>query len=326
VLAGELLDRPAAMELVAAGLEAPAELLACAAGVREAAFGDRVSLCAIVAGKLGACGEDCRWCAQSVHWPAGRKLASGGGGPSHTSDNCFIQAGRRAVESRAARLGIVNSGRRPSQDDLSRVVSAVGQIRRDQPGLTICASLGEASADQAQQLAQAGVDRYHHNLETSERFFGRMVSTHRYADRLATLERARQAGMSLCSGGLFGVGETWADRVDLALVLRDRVRPDSVPMNFLTPIPGTPLGDTPPLAPPEALAILAVYRLIMPTADLRVCGGRLAVLGRQHERIFQAGASSIMTGDYLTTTGRRAADDLEMIARLGLRVVDDVRG
>jgi len=329
VLAGKLLRRDQALQLVEAGRERPYELLAWAGRVREACFADRVSLCAIVAGKLGACGEDCKWCAQSVRWsalgdPGGN--ASGDASPRYASSQDVLAAGNLAIQSRVGRLGIVNSGRRPSRTDIERLLEAVAQLRTQQPGLTICASLGELQADQARQLAQAGVQRYHHNLETSERFFGQMVTTHGYADRLGTLDNARQAGLSICSGGLFGLGESWEDRVDMALTLRDRVRPDSVPLNFLTPIAGTPLAGQPKLPPLESLTIIAVLRLLMPRADLRVCGGRLAVLGELHPWIFQAGATSCMTGNYLTTAGRDPADDLRLIGQLGLKVVDDQRG
>ena len=240
--------------------------------------------------------------------------------PTYASDDDYLAAGQQAIAARAQRLGIVNSGRRPTQADLERVLSAVAQLRRSAPQVTLCASLGELGIDQARRLRKAGLDRYHHNLETSPRVFEQMVTTHRFADRLATLERARAAGLGVCSGGLFGLGETWEDRLELAMVLRDCVRPDAVPINFLTPIPGTPLADRPKLPAMEALCIIAVLRLVMPTADLRICGGRLAVLGDLHSLVFAAGASGLMTGDYLTTTGRRAEDDHRMIEALGLEV------
>ena len=332
VLAGGLLDRAGALRLVEAGRCEPAHLLEWAGKVRAAHFGVAVSLCEIVAGKLGSCSEDCKWCAQSAHWASSKPPAGAGksgcasAGPRYAESAEFLAAADQAVQARAGRLGIVNSGRRPTRTDIERIAQAVAGIKQRHPGLIVCASLGELDARQARQLAQAGVDRYHHNLETSERFFGRMVSTHGYQDRLATLAHARDAGMSVCSGGLLGLGEDWTDRVDLALVLRDRVGPASVPINFLTPIPGTPLERWAKLDPAEALAIIAVWRLIMPRADLRVCGGRLAVLGDQHERIFQAGASSCMTGNYLTTAGHQADDDLAMLGRLGLHVVAEHGG
>lgn len=182
-------------------------------------------------------------------------------------------------------------------------------------------SLGAISADQARQLAQAGIHRYHHNLETSRRFFPSMVTTHGYDERLETLAAARAVGMSLCSGGIFGIGETWADRVDLALLLRDQVRPDVVPLNFLHPIPGTPLEHARPMPPTEILAIIAVFRLLLPTADIKVAGGRCLNLRDLQSWIFHAGATSLMVGDYLTTPGRDAAADRQMVQDLGLKLV-----
>jgi biotin synthase len=188
----------------------------------------------------------------------------------------------------------------------------------------LCASLGELTDDQAKALAAAGITRYNHNLETSRRFFGHVVSTHSYDDRLATLEAAKRAGLELCCGGIFGMGETWQDRIDLAVTLRDRVGPRIVPMNFLNPIPGTPLANTQPLAAIEVLVIVAVFRLAMPTTDLMIAGGRESNLRSLQSWVFHAGATSCISGNYLTTEGQPAAADLTMLADLGMRVVDEL--
>jgi len=316
--AGERLGRDDILSLVEAGRSDPHALLYWAHRVRAERFGRAVVLCSIAAGKVGGCSEDCAWCAQSVS--QGTSLVAG----SRTTSDNIRAAASEAGGHGAGSFGIVNSGRKPSSDDLATVVAAAEAIASDASGLRICASLGEVTAEQARTLAASGVTRYNHNLETSRRFYPQVVSTHAYDDRLASLDAARQAGMSLCCGGIFGLGETWADRVDLAVTLRDRVRPDVVPLNFLHPIPGTPLGGNTPLTPMEILTIIAVFRLVLPTVDLKVAGGREINLRDMQSWIFHAGATSCLIGNYLTTPGRTPPEDLQMIADLGLEVVPEL--
>jgi biotin synthase len=319
-LAGERLGREALLAAAEAARGAPEELLCWAGRLRRRVFGRQVGLCAIVPGKLGGCAEDCRWCAQSA------RAATAFAAPRRTPAEQIHQAAGRAARQGASRIGIVNSGRRPSSADLEEVVSAAGRVAADRGvGIRLCASLGALTAGQARRLADAGIARYHHNLETSSRFFGEVVSTHGYAERLATLAAAKAAGLDVCCGGLFGLGETWADRVDLALTVRDRVAPKSVPLNFLVPVAGTPLGERPMMPPIEALTVVALFRLAMPAADIKVAGGREAVLRDLQSSIFSAGATSCMIGDYLTTAGRAAEQDLRMLEDLGLRIVNDLR-
>jgi len=319
VLAGRRLTRPQIRLLVDSAQQAPYEVLYWAHRVRTARFGAGVRLCSIVAGKLGGCSEDCKWCAQSARCGPGT-------GPARYAGLDDIHAAARQAASRgAASLGIVNSGRRPSTRELEGVLKAAEQIRRDaECGLGICASLGELSDEQAAALHAAGVTRYNHNLETSRGFFGRVVTTHTYEDRLETLAAARRAGMSLCCGGIFGLGESWEDRIDLAITLRDEVSPEVVPLNFLHPIPGTPLADSPRLEPAEILNVIAVFRLILPDVDLKIAGGRESNLRDRQSWMFYAGATSCIIGNYLTTPGRGAEEDLRMIADLGLEVVREL--
>jgi biotin synthase len=163
------------------------------------------------------------------------------------------------------------------------------------------------------------LERYHNNLETSERFFSEICTTHTYQDKINTIREVKSAGLSLCSGGIFGLGETWEDRIDMAFELRD-IGPDSVPINFLTPVKGTRLGLQELLAPFDALKIISLYRFVLPDKEIRVCGGRLQILGELHPFIFPAGADGLLTGNYLTTLGRDFEDDLRLISRYGLRV------
>lgn len=324
-LENQQLERPDLLRLTdAAGAHAH-EIMYWAHRVRQQNFGNEVRLCSIVPGKLGACAEDCKWCAQSIHsdTPEGGKggaLAK----PKRTSVEQMLSAARDATRNRATSLGIVNSGRRASAKDLAAVTEAIACITSDNRcDIEACASLGDLSGAQARQLAAAGVTRYNHNLETSRRHFPNVVTSHGYQERIETLKNARQAGMKLCSGGLFGIGETWEDRVDLLLAIRDEVSPDVTPLNFLHPVPGTPLGNATPLAPMEILAIIAIARLTLPMTDIKVAGGRSHNLGDLQSWIFYAGATSCMIGNYLTTAGRDVQTDLKMIDDLGLKIVKE---
>ena len=317
-LDGPAPDRDEAIALADTARDRPIELIHQAWQIRRARFGRRVSLCAIVPGKLGGCGEDCAFCAQSA------RRGGGAAKSTRTPTEQIVAAAADARRNGAARIGIVNSGRRPSEADLAAVCDAAAAIAVSTP-IALCASLGELTGEQARALAAAGVRRYNHNLETCRRLHPRIVTTHTFDDRLRTLAACRRAGLEVCCGGIFGVGETWADRADLALALRDEVRPRTVPINFLHPIPGTPLAGATPLRPLEALAVIALFRLLLPDADIKVAGGREAVLRDLQSWMFHAGATSAIVGDYLTTAGRAAADDLRMIADLDLELTDDLR-
>jgi biotin synthase len=202
--------------------------------------------------------------------------------------------------------------------DLGKITSMVAAIK--DAGLLPCATLGFIGGAELKALMDAGLSRYHHNIETSAAFFPEICTTHSFKDKLRTIETVKASGCSLCSGGIFGMGETWADRLDMAFLLRD-LEVDSVPINFLTPIAGTKMALKPPLGPLEALKIIAVYRFILPDREIRICGGRFSTLGQLNSFIFMAGADGLLIGNYLTTPGRAAADDLELIAALGLRYV-----
>ncbi|MEI6632516.1 MAG: biotin synthase BioB [Chlamydiota bacterium] len=306
---GERISRVTALSLVRAPL---GDLLRGADALRRECGGNRVALCAITNARSGLCGEDCAFCAQSSRHAAGAPVYPMRGVAA------LLSAARNARAMGAVRFGVVTSGRAAGRGDVARVCAAVRAIRR-MGGIIPCASLGEIGEAGAGRLKRAGLSRYHHNLETSPRFFPSACTTHRWADRVRTVRAARRAGLQVCSGGLFGLGETWGDRVDLALALRE-LGVDSVPLNFLMPVRGTPLGKKRPLPAREALRIIAVFRFVLPLAEIRVAGGRELVLGKMQERIFAAGANAMMVGDYLTAKGRAPGDDLRMLRRLGLEV------
>lgn len=313
VLEGARVSRPEALELF--GIEDQAdlvELLAWANRIRARFKGNRVALCSIVNAKAGRCSEDCRFCAQSGHY----RTAS----PSHG----FVDSGvmrRAAAEAErwgVGALALVAAWRGLSEGRLFDEVcerigelAGLGTVRPD-------ASLGILSSQAvADRLRAAGLRCYNHNLETSRRFFPQLCSTHTYEERLQTLRFLRNAGIAVCSGGILGLGETREDRCDLALTLRE-VGADAVPINFLNPIPGTPLAGTAPVPPMELLKTIACFRFILPTQHLVIAGGRSANLRQLQSLVFMAGASGLMVGGYLTTAGPPLEQDLQMIRDLGL--------
>ncbi|MDA8268752.1 MAG: biotin synthase BioB [Actinomycetota bacterium] len=298
-----------ALAVLASGDDDLLDVVAAAGRVRRHFFGNRVKLNLIVNMKSGLCPEDCSYCSQrrgseadvlKYNWidPAAA---------AETAD--------RAVAGGATRICLVASGRGPSERDADRVALAVRAIKERHPGIEICTSLGLLTPDRAEQLVDAGVYAYNHNLNTSEANYGHICSTHTYADRRDTVETARDAGLSPCSGAIFGMGETDRDIVDLAFDLR-RADPDSVPVNFLIPFDGTPLAGEWQLTPQRCLRILALFRFVFPASEVRIAGGRELHL-RSLQPLGLHLANSIFLGDYLTTEGQAAHDDLQMIADAG---------
>lgn len=315
ITTGQLLNDEQAYQLAAMpATELPA-LLTAATLVREQAFGTKVSLCAIINAKSGLCPEDCAFCAQSAHH------ATTVAQYPLLDEQTLLENARRAAACGAGCYGIVTSGSGiRSGEELDRICSVIRKIRAEgliAPG----ASLGTLDAFSVHALKDAGLVTYHHNLETSRSFFPQICSTHDYEDDVATVRLAKQAGLRVCSGGLFGLGESMAQRVELALTLRE-LDVDSVPINFLDPIDGTPLAGSNKLSPLECLHIIALFRLIMPKAHITVCGGREKNLRDLQSWIFMAGASGVMTGNYLTKEGRQPGDDRQMIADLGLTLTE----
>jgi biotin synthase len=310
VLAGGDVDRSQAETLAAVRGPDRYDLFYWANRVRMARCGPRVSFCSIVPLTLGGCSEDCAFCAQSVHHHTTLTR------PSTSTDPQIIAAAEQAALSGAESFGLVSSGRRPSAQLLERLLALVETLRR-RVGIRLCASLGALTHEQALALCQAGVQRYNHNLETSAAHFRNIVTTHTYQERLQTLEVLSQTPLSICSGGIFGLGETWADRLDLAFALR-RFSPAVVPVNFLHPIPGTPLEHAQPLPPLEILQIIALFRFVFPAAHIKVAGGRERNLRDLQSWMFFAGASSALLGNYLTTTGRPPELDWQMVRDLEL--------
>jgi len=287
------------------------DLFAAANKIREIFKKDFVDLCAIVNAKSGACPEDCSYCAQSSKskskieiYPLVRK-------------EVVLEKAREAKDAGVKRFCIVTSGKKIGKNELTEIAAMITAIR--QIGLLTCATLGLLNKEELLFLKESGLERYHHNLETSERFFPEICRTHTYYDKLKTIETAKSSGLSICSGGIFGMGETWDDRIDMAFTLKG-LDVDSVPVNFLIPVKGTSLAEMDMLHPFEALKIISLYRFILPKKEIRICGGRMQVLGEFNSMVFMAGADSLLTGNYLTTTGRTFEDDIKLIQDYGLKV------
>ncbi|MCL2639661.1 MAG: biotin synthase BioB [Phycisphaerales bacterium] len=272
--------------------------------------------CGIVNVKAGGCQEDCAFCSQSVradHADATQSTSSFSHG---FDDDGIFRRAEAMYDTGLAYMGLVAAGRRPTLSDLDRYCRIADRLTT-RVDIRLCASFGLLSPEEAVRLKSAGFTSYHHNLETSRSFFPRICTTHSYDERLATIRNARAAGLRVCSGGIFGCGESWSDRDDLARMLAE-LEVDSVPINFLSPLPGTPLAGRSTLSPAEALEIIARFRLALPGKDIIICGGRPGALGESDRLIFAAGANALMTGDYLTTPGCPPSRDRELFAAVGL--------
>lgn len=310
VLRGEAIGRADALALLREAERNPWPLLFAAGRVREHFRGRRIHLCSVAPVKIGRCSEDCHWCSQSGHW----KTPVEPRGLLAVED--LVRMAQVAATCGATSFGLVTSGARLSEKELAQVEKAARAIRAESR-LEVCGSFGSLSREQADRLAAAGFRRYNHNLETSARHFPRVCSTHTYESRVESARAVLESGLKLCSGGIFGVGESDEDRVDLALAIRD-LGARVVPLNFLHPIPGTPLQNAAPLAPLKILSIVAMFRLVLPDRTIKLAGGREKNLRGLQSLMFQAGADACLIGNYLTTAGRPAEEDLEMIRDLGL--------
>jgi biotin synthase len=276
--------------------------------IRNFYFGTRVHLCAICNGKSGRCSEDCRFCSQSVFSKTGAPVY-----PLMNKDD-LKEGGLQALKTPINRYSIVTTGKGLPRREIEAVAEAMADLDSDRIGK--CASLGVIKEDDLEILREAGITRYHHNLETCKSYFPSICSTHTYDERVNTLAAARRAGLSICAGGIFGIGETGDHIFELALALRD-LDVDAVPLNFLIPVEGTPFSRRNDLTPLRCLKIIAFFRYMLPAKEIIICGGREHNLKDLHPMVFYAGASGIMTGNYLTAEGRTLEKDLQMIEQLG---------
>ena len=310
VLQGGEMTKEEALALSKAPLAA---LQAAAREIRLARAGNTFDFCAILNGKSGRCSEDCKFCAQSAHYPTNVETYP------LLPEETMVQSALGMAARGVGRYAIVTSGRTIDEEETKKLCRVAAQICA-QSRLSVCLSCGLLQEGQLRQLKEAGVSRIHNNLESSRRFFPSICTTHTYEEKIATIQAAQRVGLSVCSGGLFGLGETMEDRIDLALTLRT-LGIQHVPLNLLSPIPHTPYENRKPLSPEEMARTVALFRFLLPDGFLRLAGGR-GLLPKQGESCFWGGANAVITGDLLTTAGATVESDRAMVKRLGFEVVD----
>ncbi|HZG75923.1 MAG TPA: biotin synthase BioB [Paenibacillus sp.] len=310
-LSGECLSTDEGLAVLEADDDQVLPLLQAAFRIRKHYFGKKVKLNMIINAKSGLCPEDCGYCSQSVVSAAPVKKYS------FLDKETLLAGAREALARKAGTYCIVASGRGPTEKELEQVISAVRDIRDTMP-LKICACLGILKNDQAERLAEAGVHRYNHNLNTSQANYPSIATTHTYDQRIETVERAKRSGMSPCSGVIIGMGETNREIVEMAFALRE-LDADSIPINFLNAIPGTPLADAGRTPAMKALKVLALFRFVCPSKEIRVAGGREVNL-RSLQPLSLYAANSLFVGDYLTTAGQEAEADYRIIEDLGFEI------
>lgn len=308
VLSGEQLDRESCLKLN----EMPLEDL-CRAGdeVRSCFCGNGFDLCTIVNAKCGRCPEDCRYCAQSAHYPAKTEEYP------LLQTKALLDRARYYAQRGVLRYSLVTSGRSLSDKEVEQACLSIRAIR-EEVGIEVCVSFGLLAEEQFRKIKEAGAGRVHCNLESSQNYFSNVCTTHTFEEKLATLQAARQAGLSICSGGIMGLGESMEDRIDMALTLR-ALSVTSVPVNFLNPIPGTPYENNQLLSEAEKRRIIAIYRLILPKASIRLAGGR-GLFPDRGEACFRSGANAAITGDMLTTAGITVETDRALLKKLNYEV------
>ncbi len=307
-LQGGLLTREEAREVLTVPEEELLDLISACYRIRRHYHGKRVKLNMLINAKSGLCPEDCGYCSQSV------LSTSGVDRYALQSKETLLDGARQAMESKAHTYCIVVSGRRPTAKELNHIAGAVREIRENYP-LRVCCCMGLLSEEEAQVLKDAGAERINHNLNTAETYHDDVCSTHTYKDRVDTLGAVKRAGLSPCSGGILGMGESDDQIVDLAVSLRE-MDVDSIPVNFLIPIAGTELGRLDYLTPQKCLAILCLFRLINPSKEIRIAGGREYHL-KSLQPLGLYVADSIFIGDYLTTRGEIPEQDLQMLEDAG---------
>jgi len=300
-----------ALEFLNLGTEFLNDIIYAGGTVCRKFRGNMVTTCTIINAKSGKCSENCRFCAQSAHHKAHvetwnlqkkEKIAEHADGDTSFGDY----------------FGIVTSGKTLDKNEINMILETLKYFNENKIPQYVCGSLGIVSLEQMIELKKAGLKRYHHNLEVSRNFFPQLCTTHNWEERRQTIENAKQAGLSLCVGGIFGVGESMKDRIDLLFEI-DECDPDSVPLNFLVPVAGTPLEDSPIFNIFEAVKVIALARLIMPEKDIKVGGGRVEVFKNDQSLPFLTGASSMITGQLLTVKGVCPDEDMKMLEKLGLK-------
>lgn len=284
------------------------ELISRADKVRQEFTGSKLELCNILNAKSGLCNQDCKFCAQSARHQTGAPVY-----PFKAKEE-ILEAAKRAKDIGAERFDIVTSGETLSRDELDKACDAIAEVT-SKIGIKMCASLGSLDEEAFISLRQAGLSRYHHNIETSPGYFPRIVTTHTFQDRIRTIKAAKRAGLEVCSGGIIGMGETLEDRVEMAICLKE-LDVDSVPINVLVPIKGTPLETQGTLSCHEVIRTIAIFRIILKDKIIKIAAGRESVLKDFQAMAFMAGANGMLIGGYLTIKGREVSEDRKLIEEI----------
>lgn len=279
--------------------------------IRKALCGDRVDLCSIINGRSGRCPENCKFCAQSAHNHTGIDEYP------FLDEDRIVEECRHNAENGVHRFSIVTAGRTLSGRDFEKALSAYGRMSRE-CGIKLCASHGLLTEEQFVMLRESGVTTYHCNIETSRRNFPNICTTHTFDDKLDCIRRAQKCGLNVCSGGIIGMGETWEDRIDMALTLAG-LGIGSIPINALRPVKGTPLAGETPLTEEDILRTAAIFRFIVPAAYIRLAAGRI-IMRDSGSAAFVSGANATITGDMLTTSGNDIEGDIKMLTEMGFDV------
>ena len=309
ILLGKWIGREEALRLAEEPLE---ELRQAADEIRRKVCGSGFDLCTIVNAKCGRCSEDCRYCAQSAHY----RTACEESYPLLSTQE-LLEDARRNAQQGVLRYSIVTSGRRLSEEEVEQACESIHRIRAEVP-IEVCVSFGLLDEVQFRKIKAAGASRVHCNLESSARYFPSVCTTHTYEEKIRTLQAAKRAGLSICSGGILGLGETMEDRIDKVLTARE-LGVKSIPVNLLNPIPGTPYENRVPLDNEEACRSVALFRFLIPDASIRLAGGR-GLLGDKGEACFLSGANAAISGDMLTTAGITVETDMELLRSSGFEV------
>ncbi len=309
IIGGGAITRQEATELNAAPPDVWMKLFAASDAIRLHFRGTRFDACSLINAKSGRCGEDCKFCAQSGRYNTGSEVY----GLKNTQ--AILDAARAAKAFGASRFCTVTSGGALSDEEFANLTDSLSLAARD-VDIALDASLGFLSEERAQRLREVGVSRYNHNLETSREYYGEICTTHSFDRRVDTVRRSLETGFSACSGGIIGMGETAEQRLDLAFTLAE-LGVDCVPINVLNARPGTPLEHAAPLPVMEILKTVALFRMILPTATIKIAGGREANLKDFQGLALRSGANGVIIGGYLTTSGRSVDDDVRMIRDAG---------
>lgn len=306
ILNGSQITRGEALSLVNAPLQ---ELTSAADEIRRKMCGNGFDICTIINGKCGRCSEDCKYCAQSAHYHTACTETYPLLGTEELLEGARYNDARGVL-----RYSIVTSGKRLSDSEVNQVCESIRAIKKE-TNIQVCVSFGLLNEEQFRRIKEAGASRVHCNLESSARYFPEVCTTHTYEQKIETLKAAKRAGLSICSGGILGLGETMEDRIDMVLTARE-LGVTSIPVNLLNPIPGTPYEHNKPLSSEEACRCVAIFRFLIPAASIRLAGGR-GLVGDKGEKCFKSGANAAISGDMLTTAGITVETDMELIRQLG---------